>query len=117
MAIFCYRCKECGTGYEVSAPTPPIGGACGCTNEPLIRDYRAEGVGTNLGELRKSLHPDFHESLFLPEAKDYISKDDPDGSKGIREWNENHEPRSQNKNPKRPKTHKTLWAAPQRKTG
>ena len=101
--------------YEVSKPTPPEG-CIGCGQVgAVIRDYRAEGVGTNLGELRKSLHPDFHESLFLPEAKDYISKDDPDGSKGIREWNENHEPRSQNKNPRRPKAEKTLWAAPKRK--
>ena len=114
MAIFCYRCKECGTSQESTAPAYAVLLQC-CGSPRVIRDYRAEGVGTNLGELRKSLHPDFHESLFLPEAKDYISKDDPDGSKGIRNWNENHEPRSQNKNPKRPKTHKTLWAAPKRK--
>jgi hypothetical protein len=40
--------------------------------------------------------------LFLPTAAEMASPDDPDGSKGIQKWNDEHQPKAGNKNPIRP---------------
>jgi hypothetical protein len=47
--------------------------------------------------------------LFLPTAKEVAGPGDPDGSKGIREWNETHDPKPGNKRPMRPESAKAVF--------
>jgi hypothetical protein len=41
--------------------------------------------------------------MVLPTAQELATPDDPDGVRGIREWNERFEPKEGNKNPLRPR--------------
>ena len=65
------------------------GTSCPRCGSSAIRDYKSEGVGANLFNLRTEREVD--PSLVLPTAKDYQSKDDPDGSKGLNKWLGEHE--------------------------
>ena len=67
----------------------------------MRRDY----LGENAGIDRTSLTPDHvdrvrkHQKLFLPEAKDFAGPGDPDGIKGLKAWQDNHQPRPSNRKP------------------
>jgi len=68
----------------------------------MLRDFRADAPLLNLNELRKTSHPDYSDSLFLPSTKDYESPSDPTGEKGMKEWVETHQPREGNTKAKAP---------------
>ena len=109
---YVFRCDVCGERAEQSAREPvpwcihrelaivrPI--------EPMRRDYRAENVAPQVVQLKREREAGGSSAvrdLFLPKAKDFESPSDPDGSKGIRQWNDEHGPREGNKNPLRPET-------------
>lgn len=91
MATYCYRCKDCGatlTGTDRALND----GAVHCET-PIVRDYRAEGVQLGAGT-RPSREMSLEERarLFLPTTDDFKGPDDPDGTKGLRAWRDEHEP-------------------------
>ena len=98
--IYCYKCKSCGTQQVSKDPKYAVLDVC-CNSVSIIRDYRAENAGFVVPGYMKSSNTSGRDD-FLPTAKDYESPSDPDGGKGIREWNENHEGAFGNKSPKRP---------------
>jgi hypothetical protein len=68
----------------------------------MRRDYRAEGVGVQTWELKRDREAgglSNQAKLFLPDNSEFADESDPDGSKGMRAWRENHEPKSSNKKP------------------
>jgi hypothetical protein len=84
----------------------------------MRRDYKAEGVGFNgLAEMRKQREQGLdglsgrkaQRDIFLPTAEDMRKPGDPTGQKGLRAWNERHEPRESNKAPLRPETERTTF--------
>lgn len=105
MPEFCFKCRACGNrgafGYY---PTEPVycGGHSGpMTDFPMVRDYRAEAVGINTGNLRALREHGLAERLAktLPTNVDFAGPGDPDGKKGMRAWRDEHEPRPSNKRP------------------
>lgn len=70
--------------------------------ENVRRDYKSENAGffipSHMSSKNTSSWGDF-----LPSAKDFESPTDPDGAKGIEQWNETHQPAPGNKSPRRPK--------------
>lgn len=101
MASYVYRCEA---GHTFESPTY---GLSQCPEHPYIlkRDYRSENVGIAVARLRMEREEGGSgaiRDLFLPTAEEYKSPEDPDGSKGIREWNERHAPKPGNKAPMRP---------------
>lgn len=105
MAIFCYKCPECGRRYEYT--TPDSKDTCEC-HAGLVRDYKAESVGFNgLAQMKEQREKGTDglsgrkamRDLFLPTAKEMASPSDPSGEKGMREWNDKHGPRDSNKAP------------------
>jgi hypothetical protein len=98
---YCYKCPNCETRFEHGAHGLDM--ECWvCQEDSFIRDYKSERVGANLRHLRISSAPGYSDDLILPTAKDYESPTDPDGSKGIKQWREEHIPAPGNKNPKWP---------------
>ncbi len=100
MATYCFRCRGCGESWEDSVVGPHY-----CPFPDVIRDYRAESVGmavVSLARERERGGPSAVRDLFLPTAKDLAGPHDPDGSKGIAEWNDTHDPKPGNKMPMRP---------------
>lgn len=59
-----------------------------------IRDYRAESFGVGVG-VRVSRDGTVRDQarLFLPGNDEFKGPDDPDGTKGAREWLESHQPK------------------------
>lgn len=108
---FCYICTSCeSTG--TSASNQKVGTACPvCAEGTLRRDWRAEGVGIGPGvrESNLELSPSGYRDLFLPSEADLSSVDDPDGTKGMREWMDEHEPKEGNKHPILPERTKTQF--------
>jgi len=104
VAVYVFRCLNCGAPFEsknINTQQPVF---C-CAYPMLKRDYRAEGVGFSIpGRAKERRYEDKNElrDLFLPTAEEFISPDDPDGSKGIDHWNETHVPAEGNTNPIRP---------------
>jgi len=103
MARYTFYCPVCDRRGEVSAditvgPEAPV-----CHGVEMRRDYRADSPRLGLADLKKELHSGFHPNMVLPTAEELATPDDPDGSKGIREWNERFEPKEGNKHPLRPK--------------
>lgn len=82
---------------EEGPGAPPLCDYCG---SPLRRVYSLA-----LGNRRQLVaERDFGGSRalrdqFLPTAKDFASATDPDGSKGLREWGNTHQPKKGNKTP------------------
>lgn len=79
---------------------------------PVKRDYRAENVGVQVAGLRAERERGGSSAvrdLFLPTAKELAGPGDPDGTKGIREWNETHDPKPGNKRPMRPVGEKAVF--------
>jgi hypothetical protein len=115
MATYCFKCD----GAHDSA--------CTCTVELLmpdasamnkgrphhfVRDWRREAVGVQTLQLKREREHGGSSAvrdLFLPTTKDYQSAVDPDGSKGIRQWNEEHDPSPSNKKPLRPESPRKVW--------
>lgn len=106
MATYCFRCPDCGatTDQERREPAP----SCFCLGRPQMdRDYRAESVGVavaNLKHEREAGGKDGYKRLFLPHNDDFKGPGDPDGTKGMREWRETHQPKPGNKSPDWPGT-------------
>lgn len=77
------------------------------------RDYAADAPGlSNITQLRQEREAGGVSAMrdhFLPTAKELSNKDDPDGSKGISDWNERFSPRSDNKRPARPVSPKRVF--------
>jgi hypothetical protein len=59
----------------------------------MSRFYRADKLHASLVELKKARNGFADASLFLPTTEDYKSPVDPDGTKGLRQWNEDHSPK------------------------
>lgn len=102
---------ECPHGVDlVSAPMSEGPGAapdCFECAGPKKRAYSLEGVGFAVASLRQRRDTGVEtdremRDLFLETAEEAAHPGDPDGSEAIREWNENHEPKSGNKAPLRP---------------
>jgi hypothetical protein len=98
---YLFRCRTCGRSFSADHPRALLGEECPCSKDILRRDYRGEGVGFNTATLKKER--DFgvraHKDMFLPTAKDFAGPADPEGTKGIREWAEEHKPKDTNKRP------------------
>jgi hypothetical protein len=78
----------------------------------MKRDYRAEAAGVQTLQLKRERETGGSSAvrdLFLPTAKDYAGPSDPDGSKGIREWNDTHDAAPSNKRPLRPESPRKVW--------
>jgi hypothetical protein len=74
-----------------------------CGKAQVIRDYKAERVGANLTQLRVTSAPGYSDDLVLPTAELYAGPDDHDGSKGLKQWMDEHQPAAGNKSPAWPK--------------
>ena len=111
-AVYLFRCRDCGRRHAGFDPDPKLL-ACESCGSPVIRDYRAEGVNdgasAKLKREREGKGDAYMRDQFLPTAKDYAGPGDPDGSKGLREWNDTHGPREGNKNPLRPEVPKRVF--------
>lgn len=79
----------------------PFCGSCGSFS--VRRDYQAEAVGLGSGvKMSRDGTLGDQARMFLPEAKDFAKPGDPDGIKGLNNWNETHGPRPTNNKPRRP---------------
>jgi hypothetical protein len=89
---FCFKCVECGARFEQREREP----APACIRHELymVRDYKAEGVGIGSG-VRVSRDGTVSEQAkqFLPDNSEFAGPGDPDGTKGMREWHETHQPK------------------------
>lgn len=85
MATYCFRCTQCGNQVTHGARIAPT---CHGT---MVRDWRSENVdiGSGVRVSRDGTTKDISR-LFLPSADEFVGPNDPDGSKGIRKWNETH---------------------------
>lgn len=105
MATFLFRCGTCGTRFN--AATPDLSGetllpCIVCMSFDLKRDWRGEAVGVNVGNLKREREGGGKEAqkrLFLPSNDDFKGPGDPDGTKGMREWRDTHQPRPSNTKP------------------
>ena len=99
MATYVYRCPDCDWSYEsreyIIAENRPI--HC---DFPVVRDYRAEGVGIGAGvRVSRTGTTQDLAHLFLPTNDEFKGPGDPDGTKGMREWRETHQPKDGNAKP------------------
>lgn len=116
MARYIFACRSCGAWTEGIEPDPMAVdhiacGACGA-QRGWKRDYRAEGVVANTAGLareRDGKDNTWFRDNFLPTAKDYAGPSDPDGSKGLQKWNDEHGPRDDNHKPVRPEVPKRVF--------
>lgn len=96
MAVYCYRCRNCGVRWE--------GDFAGqhCTSPDVARDYQAEGVGVAVVGLKREREAGGRSTVrdkFLPTLSDFKGPTDPDGTKGMRTWADEHDPKPGNKTP------------------
>lgn len=94
MAIYVYKCRDCGARLE-GTDRDLNDGAVHCST-PIARDYRAEAVGFAVSKLARERKEGTDKDLarvFLETAEEAAHPGDPDGSKTIREWNETHMPK------------------------
>lgn len=83
-----------------------------CNAPDVIRDYRAESAApliANLARERTRGGDAYWRDQFLPTAAELAGPGDPDGSKGIRKWNDEHDPREGNSKPLRPEGPKQVY--------
>lgn len=96
MRSYCFRCPGCGVRFEDH--DPDLVRSCpACGGGPVVRDYRAEGFSLGSGTRSFDTRAMSHEEvarLFLPTTDDFKGPDDPDGTKGLRKWREEHAPKS-----------------------
>lgn len=101
-ARYCYRCTEPGCQFTEVQHSNTLAGILKCRfhDAPMRRDYRAEGVGTAIANLKREREWDRAgdgtggAASILPTHDDFKGPGDPDGKKGLRAWREEHEPRS-----------------------
>lgn len=112
-AVYMFKCKTCGTKHASFSPEPSSLGLCThCASGQIVRDYRAEGVTpatAGLKREREGKDNAWFRDNFLPTADDYKSPEDPDGSKGLKQWNDEHIPADGNKHPVRPEIPKQVF--------
>jgi hypothetical protein len=62
--------------------------------EPMGRDYQREavGIGSGVRVSRDGTESDINK-LFLPGNDEFVGPGDPDGTKGMREWHDTHQPK------------------------
>lgn len=109
-AIYLFRCPTCGNRQALFRPDPDTCEHCG--TDRMVRDYRSEGVTANTAALareRGGQDNGWFRENFLPTAKDYAGPTDPDGTKGLQKWNDEHGPRDDNHNPVRPEVPKRVF--------
>jgi hypothetical protein len=73
----------------------------------MKRNYRAESVGVNVQQLKNERElggREGYKRLFLPSNDEFKGPGDPDGTKGMRKWREEHQPKPGNKTPDWPGT-------------
>jgi len=112
MVTYCYRCPKCGRQSEAySRDEDLVCGPCLVNSGRdeaetsvvvyLNRDYQAESVGIAMAQLKREREHSKEEYMakFLPSNKDFAGPNDPDGKKGMRQWREEHNPKSDNKKP------------------
>ncbi len=103
---YCFRCSVCASSFEASDREARH---CGVLSS---RDYKAEAAAPQTLQLKREREAGGRTAIrdmFLPSAKDFQSPSDPDGQKGIRQWNDEHGPRASNKNPLRPETARKVF--------
>lgn len=113
---YCFVCPECGARQETNA----YDNVPWCLMDhgrdgvqPMKRDYRAEAASPQVANLKREREAGGRSAvrdMFLPTAKDYESPSDPDGSKGITKWAEEHAPTDSNKRPDYPDIPKKSFA-------
>jgi hypothetical protein len=101
MATYCYRCPDCGA--QTTSPHRSMSVyVCYCGGA-WKRDYRAENVGVSVADLKAARNGtgglEEVSRLMLPTNKDFIEPGDPDGTKGMRQWRDDHQPKAGNNNP------------------
>jgi len=105
LATYCFRCRNCGA--VTTASTQSMGQyVCYCGSS-WVRDYRAENVGVAVQMLKDEREAGGragYDNLFLPNNDDFKGKGDPDGTKGMRNWRETHQPKDTNHKPRWPGT-------------
>ena len=99
MAIYCFKCPQCGAQVDTTTREAYYCGACARESElsnmvAMVRDYRREAVGIGAG-VRVSRDGTVADQakLFLPDNSDYAGPGDPDGTKGMKAWHEQFEPK------------------------
>lgn len=102
MAIYCFKCVNCGAPFEFTTRTPSpadhLPDAC-CTYSVLQRDYKRELASQyTFIPLHMKSTVDVSRSDVLPDQKDFEQPGDSDGSKGYQKWKDSVEP-----------VHKTAW--------
>lgn len=99
MATYCFRCPGCGRSRTSNNREFLQCGKCWLYD---VRDYRTEGVGVAVAGLKLEREEGGQAALaryMLPHNDDFKSPEDPDGTKGMREWRENHQPKAGNSKP------------------
>jgi len=112
---YVFTCPECGRYVETSVREPSPSCACKKMAHPteMARNYRAEAASPQVANLKREREAGGRSAvrdMFLPTAKDYESPSDPDGSKGIRKWADEHAPADGNKRPDYPDMPKKSFA-------
>lgn len=116
MATYIFKCKLCPARASTDNRENVI--TCKGFSEPhgdcvMVRDYRSEGVGIAVQQLRDERNAGGrkdYDNLFLPDNKDFQGPGDPDGNKGMRQWREEHQPKDTNKRPRWPgEVDKRVW--------
>jgi hypothetical protein len=94
MPEYAWRCT-CGerTTTVSSIHDGPVAPSCSSCGGVTVRDYRAANLQLAIGDLKRTNRVGHSASLFLPDAQYFESPTDPDGTKGIKEWNETHIPK------------------------
>lgn len=108
MATYCFRCPECNERFQVSSRDTR---ECSQGHE-MVRDYQAENVGVQVAALKTEREEGKEglKRLFLPHNDDFKGPGDPDGTAGMRQWRETHQPKAGNKNPAWPgHVDKKVW--------
>ena len=96
---YCFRCVECNELVESHSRYPYPTHACG---GQLRRSWRDENVAPQTLQLKREREAGGRRAMrdtMLPVQKDFESPEDPDGSRGIREWADGMKPKDGNKNP------------------
>jgi len=101
MALFLFKCRLCPTRSETTNREADIECSNGHTPSPMVRNWRGESVGVSVGNLRNERNEgkDGLKRMFLPHNDDFKGPGDPDGTRGMAEWRETHQPRPSNHNP------------------
>lgn len=91
MAVYLFKCSA---GHSFESPFNTTTMCPSHFKTEVNRDWRAEAVGIGSGvRVSRTGTDTYQRDLFLPSAADYKGPDDPDGSKGIKKWAEEHQPK------------------------